>query len=193
MSASSASSTMMERPIIALRSWRSRRRKRSPVAGGRTGLSAGVLSAAAVAPVSPRCIALTVLAIADPGVEEGVDDVDDQVSEDEDHGDEEDDALHDGIVTIEDGPHQDAADAADGEDGFGDDGAAEQQSQLNADDRDHRNERVAQSVAEDDGPLWQPLGARCPHVVAAEDFEQSGADEAHQNRRVAGADGDAGE
>src|SRR4051794_22146965 len=104
----------MESPSITLRSWRRRRRKRNPEVGGRTGVSVGVLSTTTdLAPVSPRCIALAVLAIADPRVEEGVDDVDDQIGEDKDHGDEEDDALHDGVVAIEDGAHQDPANAPD--------------------------------------------------------------------------------
>ena len=48
-------------------------------------------------------------------------------------------------------------------------------------------------MAQDDGLLAHSFCAGGPHVVAAEHFQQSGADEAHQDGGVAGADGQAGQ
>src|SRR5262245_34482143 len=65
-------------------------------------------------------------AIPDPRIHVGVDQVDKEVREHEEHADEEDRPLDDGIVALEDGPEDEPAHAREGEDLFGHDDAAKQ-------------------------------------------------------------------
>ncbi len=58
-----------------------------------------------------------------------------------------------------------------------------QGAELETDDRHDRQQRVAERVAQDDAPFAEPLGARRPHVVAAEDVEQAGAGDAGDDRQ----------
>ena len=71
-----------------------------------------------------------------------------------------------------DGAHRHAADAGPGEHGLGDDRAAQQEADLQADQRDHRDHGVPQCVTDGDAPVRGALGARGAHIVGAERFEQ---------------------
>src|SRR5918994_3841785 len=107
---------MMTRPTIALCSPRSRRKRRNPEDCCRDDVS---VASAAVDVSETRPVASTAwidLAIANPWVNEGVDNVDDQVGQDEDDRNQEDDSLNDRVVAVKDGADQDAADAANRED-----------------------------------------------------------------------------
>src|SRR5215211_3220904 len=125
--ATSVNTTMITRPIIALRSLRSRRSRRSSDDCSRTDVS--VESTAVDAPETLPVAATpsSVLAIANPRVEEGVHDVDDQVRQHEDDRNQQDDALNDRVVTVKDGADQDAPDTANREDRLDDDGTAQEQ------------------------------------------------------------------
>src|SRR5215212_346614 len=102
---------MMTRPMIALCSPRSRRKRRNPGESCRDDVS--VESAAAVDPETliTASTAWIDLAIANPRVDEGIDNVDDQVGQDEDDRNHEDHSLNDRVVAVKDGADQDAADA----------------------------------------------------------------------------------
>ena len=80
---------------------------------------------------------------------------------------------------------RDVADARDGEQCLGDEGAAEQAGQAAADDRDQRDQRVAEGVLIDDRALRQALGAGRADVVGVQDLEHVRAGIAHVT-----ADGD---
>ena len=64
------------------------------------------------------------------------------------------------------------AEALDVEDGLGDDRAADEQRDVEAEDRHDRRQARAQPVLEDHLALGEPLGARGPDVVLAERLEQ---------------------
>src|SRR4051812_22108309 len=118
---------MITRPTIALRSLRSRRRRRNSEDCSRADVS--VKSTAVDVPETPLAASTPsiVLAIANPRIEEGVNNIDDQVGQHEDDRNQEDDSLHDRVVTVKDGANQDAPDTANGEDRLDDDGAAQEQ------------------------------------------------------------------
>src|SRR5215204_1663946 len=125
----SASSVMMTNPAIALRSPRSRRRRRNPDDCCRDDKS---VESATVDIPETSLVASTAsiaLAIANSRVDEGVNDVHDQVGQDEDDRDQEDDALHDRVVTVEDRANENATDAANRKDRLDDHGAAQQECQ----------------------------------------------------------------
>src|SRR5438045_3626542 len=108
---------------------------------GSCGASAGAPMARASGMTGPNRLA------ADPGIDEAIEDVDQEVAHDEADRDQEYDALHERVVAREDGVHHEAADAGQGEDVLGDDGAADQRAKLQPQHGDHRDERVAQYVA----------------------------------------------
>ncbi len=72
--------------------------------------------------------------------------IDDQVHGHDDDGDEHHEVLHHRIVAPADRLDQEAGDAGDVEDRFGDDQAAEQERGLDADGGDDRQHGVAQRV-----------------------------------------------
>ena len=73
------------------------------------------------------------------------------------------------------------ADARNGEDRLGDDGAAKQRADREAEQRDGRDQRVPQHVAGQDQPRAQPLGAGEGDVFGADHLEDGGAQVAHQH------------
>src|SRR6266481_5444814 len=111
------------------------------------------------------------LAEADPRVEEAVDHVDQQVQRDDAGGQEQVDALDDGVVTPGDGVEQELPHAGDDEDALHDDGPAEEGRELEAHHGDHRDHRVLEDVAGDDERLRQTLGPRGADVVLAQHLE----------------------
>ena len=79
-----------------------------------------------------------------------VGDVDQQIDQYIGGGGQHDDALHDGEILLEHRLHQQAADAGAGEHGLRHHRAADQQRELDAEQRQRRNERVAHRVLGDD-------------------------------------------
>ena len=60
------------------------------------------------------------------------------------------------------------------EDGFGDDGAADQRPDVEGDDRGDRDHGVAEGVPHDHGPLGEALGPRRPDVVLVQHLQHAG-------------------
>src|SRR5258705_552018 len=100
------------------------------------------------------------LAESDPRIEEAVDDIDHQVQHDDARGQEQVDALDDGIVTPGDGVEQELPHAGDDEDAFHDDRPPQEGRELEAHHGDHRDHGVLQDVAGDHERLGQALGPR---------------------------------
>src|SRR5262245_56620516 len=123
------------------------------------------------------------LAESDSGIDVSIGDVDQDVDQHVGGGDEQHGALHEREVLREDAADDEAAETGPAEDGLDDDRAGQEIAKLQAEDRDHRNERVLQGVAHHDAPPRQALGARGPHVVLAEHLEQARAREARDDRR----------
>src|SRR5262249_48535864 len=82
------------------------------------------------------------LAESDSGIDVGIGDVDQDVDHDVGRRDEQDGALHEGKVFREDAANDQAPKTGPAEDGLDDDGAGQQIAELQAEDRDHRDERV---------------------------------------------------
>jgi len=101
--------------------------------------------------------------------------------------------LQERVVAVGDGVDGEASDAGPAEDFFGDDGSGEERSELEAEECDDRDERVAQGVAQDDDALGQALGAGGADVVLIELFEHGGADHAGEDGGEGAAHGDGGQ
>ena len=88
-------------------------------------------------------------------------------------GDDEREALDDDVVAAADRLEQRLAHAGQVEDRLGQDRAGQERAELQPDDRDHRQQRVAHAVADDHRPLLEALGPGRPDVVEAEHLEQA--------------------
>src|SRR5688500_10520280 len=82
----------------------------------------------------------------DAGVEPAIEDICNEVEEDDETGEHEGDAHHDGRVVGEDRGDQQRADAGYAENLLGDDGATEHRRQLQCHQRDDRDHGVAHHV-----------------------------------------------
>src|SRR5712664_2796763 len=80
--------------------------------------------------------------IAHARVEHAVEHVDEEVTEDHHDGDEHHEVLHDRVVAPEDRLHEEAGDAGQVEDGLGHHEAPDEERELDADHRDHGQDRV---------------------------------------------------
>src|SRR5262245_37549752 len=113
----------------------------------------------------------TGLAIAHAWIEHAVQHVHEEVREDDDDRDEHDEVLHDRVVAPQDGLYQEACNAGQIEDGLGHHQAADQKRELDADDSDHRQDRVLERVAPDDHAAGLALGPRRADIVLPHDLE----------------------
>src|SRR3954464_1983227 len=115
------------------------------------------------------CSACSVLSdIADPRVQDGVEQVHEQAGDDVDdhqHGDDRDDRR---ALASDDCLVQGTTDAGDVEDALGDDRSGHQVSEVGAQERRDRDEGVPQHVLADHAVAGQPLGGGGAHPVRAE-------------------------
>src|SRR5713226_3921275 len=128
-------------------------------------------SAAPSAPDTKAWLRRQGLATAYPRVEPGVREIHEKVEGDGQGGEEEDEALDQRPVAVEDGEQNEAAKAGQREDLLDDDGPAEERPHLQADNGHGGDQRVGQRVAVDHLRLGQPLGSRGAHVVLVEHLE----------------------
>ena len=99
-------------------------------------------------------------------VDEAVEEVDEQVHRDHDDGDQQRRVLDQRVVARADRLQQDVADAGEAVDRLDDRAAGDQRADLEADDRDDRDEGVTERVPVDHAPRRQALRLRGPDVVA---------------------------
>src|SRR5216684_8832325 len=132
-------------------------------------------------------------AISDPRIDPAIEEIHEQVAQDEADGDEQDHALHERIVAREDGVHHQAPHAGEGEDVLGDDGAADQGAELEAEHRDHGNQSVFQHVTTDHPPLRESLGPRRADIVLRERLQHAGAERARNHGGQSQPQGDGGQ
>src|SRR5438067_2283869 len=114
----------------------------------------------------------------DPWVEPAVGQVDQEIDQDDGGGQDEDGGLDDWVVAVDDRLDREQADARPGEDGLDDDRPAEDVAKLEADDRDQRNQGVAQPVPTQHRKLAQALGSGGPHIVLGQHLEHARTDQA---------------
>src|SRR5689334_5146374 len=111
-------------------------------------------------------------AVADPGIKPAVAQVDEQVHGHDHHRKEQHGALDQRVVAQQHRIEQQAPHPGLQKDELDDDRAAEQDRELLADHRHHRNEGVLQRVPDDDGALTRTLRASGHDVVLAQYLEQ---------------------
>src|SRR2546426_2857446 len=120
-----------------------------------------------------------------------IDDPDDEVPDDvgrHDDGREQDDrALDHREILVADRLHGEGRHARPGEDRLRDDGAAEELAELEPQDRDDRDARVAEGVLDDDRALAHPFGAGGLDVLHVHDLDHAGPDQTHGDRGEGGA------
>src|SRR6266545_4341191 len=111
------------------------------------------------------------VSVADSRVNDCIESVNNQVNRHERHGVSHHQPGDERIVArVERGDKQAAA-ARPGENGFDDDRAAQQRAKLEADDRNHRNERIARHMAPYHLVFRQSFGARSDDVVLVHHFQ----------------------
>ena len=81
-------------------------------------------------------------------------------------------------VSLVDRSEQQATDARVAEDGFNDDNAAQQETELQPDDRDHGKPSVSHRVVNEDPKLGEPLGSGGSHVVLLQHLQEGRTNEA---------------
>src|SRR2546426_12809283 len=133
------------------------RRKRRRAATHREGAawappSSGDGTAVALAPATSG--------VPDTRIQNCVHQVHDQADEDDEERDDDDRRLHDRVVAGRDGVQNITADTDSAEDRLGEDRPAEKRPELQPDDGHDRDERVLESVTEDNRPCREALRAR---------------------------------
>ena len=128
--------------------------------------------------------------VADARIEKAVKDVDRQVGEGEDADHDHHQGLGHVVVVVGDRLDEQLADTVEVEHLLGDDEAAHQERELDADDGDDRQQRVAQRVPAHDQLVKQSLGAGRAHIVLAQHLEHGRAGHARGHRGIAIAGGE---
>src|SRR5712692_1883895 len=173
------------------------RRRAVSMTSGSRGASHGASTAStAMTATSPRPKRAELLlrnrrtrsVIADARVENGVEEIDDEVDEHEGRGDEEHAALDERIVARLDGAHHHGAEPRPGEDRLRQDGPAQEKAHLQPQHRDDGIDRVLEHVPRDDGTLGEALGTRRADVVLPDDLEHARAREAREGGGRGGAE-----
>src|SRR5215510_14648237 len=112
-------------------------------------------------------------AVSDARVQDGIGQVHQQVDDDVGGRDEEDRALHQREVLVQDPADDEPAEARPAEDGLDDDGAGQEVPELQAEDGHHRDGGVLQAVADHHRPPGQPLRPGRADVVLAEHLQHA--------------------
>src|SRR5690606_19667595 len=124
--------------------------------------------------------------IPDARVEQRIGAIDDQIDEDVYEGEEQRQALYDGVVARQHGFDHQPSQPGDIEHRFGDHHAADQQRDAHAHHGGDRHGGVAQRVPQQDAGFAEPLGARGADEVLAHDLDDAGARDAGDQRHIDG-------
>src|SRR5258705_8716896 len=161
--ATTTSSASIRNASIAMRSRRSRHHARRYGPAGVDNFGSRRWSAMTAETIGARAMSG---GGTDPGVEEAIRHVHEQIREHVGDGGEQDDPLHQRIVLRKDRVDRELPDALSCEDGLDDHAPGEEAAQLQADHGHDRDERIAHRVAEHHGAPRQPLCARGADVLA---------------------------
>src|ERR1041384_7031535 len=140
--------------------------------------------------VLPRATAVWVAMVAivhlprepDSRIDEGVEDIHDQVDPDDHEAGHDHHALHEREVALEDALVEQAADARPREDHLDDDRGVDHDDHVDAGQREDRDERVLEGVHGDDHDVRQPLEAGQLDVLAAEHLQHARARQPEHRR-----------
>src|SRR2546425_5570635 len=158
---------------------------------GTSGASrAALMTAPSLLPARPRATAVRVVIVAidhlprepDSRVDEGVEDVHDQVDHDDHEAGHDHDALHERKVPLEDALVEQAADARPREDHLDDDGGVDHHDHVDAGQCEDRDERVLERVHGDDHDVRKSLEPGELDVLAAQDLEHARAGQPEHRR-----------
>src|SRR6185295_15955880 len=145
------------------------RRWANSCAAGSKRANAGPSNAATIA---TSTIAPPSLLIADPRIDEAVQQVRDEVHADVRHCDEQDASLDERVIAEPNRLNEKPADPGPREDRLGDDRARQHRTELQADERDHWNQAVSERVPYDRAHLRDTAGTGGGHVLFAQLLEQ---------------------
>src|ERR687891_2825416 len=106
--------------------------------------------------------------VPDPGIEPGIEHVDDEVGDHEYRCDDEDERLHERVVVVSDGVDEQLAEPVEVEDLFGHHQPAQQEGELEAHHGEDGQHRILERVAPEDQALPEALRPRGADVVLAE-------------------------
>src|SRR5680860_1488939 len=123
----------------------------------------------------PMSVPRRVSLIADPRVEQRVQDVHHQDEEDVEEHQQGDDPADDSALLAQDRLEGGPAEAGDVEHRLGHDRPAHQGADVRTDEGHHRDQAVAQRVLADNGPRSQALGASGANVVVTQVLREAGA------------------
>src|SRR5581483_11341114 len=147
------SAQRITRPIQATESQNAKPSLRRAETSATAAPGSAATAAVAVAAASAAVVTSGDGGMADPRVEHGVEQIDEEVDQHVAHCDDQHGALDHEVVADEDRLDGEAADARQGEDDLDDEGAADQPADLETGDRDEGEAGGPQGVAEQDVPL----------------------------------------
>src|SRR5215217_3235943 len=122
----------------------------------------------AAAPASSSGAVVSGAAMTHAGVEDRVEQVRDEVREHDDHGEDENDALDHRDVAVRDGLQELLADARQGKDLLDDHRGTDERPEIEPDDREQAEQRVAEGVPDEHAPRADALRLGRRHVVLAQ-------------------------
>src|SRR6185437_4972662 len=99
-------------------------------------------------------------------------------------------ALQQRIIARFNGLHSEAANSRPGKNRLGDNGSGEKGAELQTENGENGNQRVAKRVAQQHGAFGEAFRARCADVIASQLFEHGGAHHARENRGERGSQRD---
>src|SRR5262245_51953982 len=125
----------------------------------------------------------------DARVDERIENVHDEIDRDDHEASHDHHALYQREVALEDALVQEPADARPGEDDLDDDGGVHHHHQVDAGQREHRDQRVLERVHRDDHEVRQALEPGELDVLAAEDLQHARARQPEHRRLEVPAQG----
>lgn len=111
------------------------------------------------------------LRVVDFWIEHGVENINDEVDEHEGCSKQENRAVDQRVVSITDGLEGEAPHTWPGKDALGEDCATQEEAGLQTDHGHDGNQRISQSVLEDNGEPAEPLRSRGSNVIGLQDLE----------------------
>src|SRR5579884_1715923 len=124
---------------------------------------------------------LAIVLSANPGIDEGIRDVGQEVDHDEEERENQRCALDGRVVTGVDGVDKEVTYTRQGKNCLDHDRAAEEETEIDANDGDRGQESVAHRVFGQDEPAGEPFGAGGPDIILAQNLQHPDAQGAEQD------------
>src|SRR5918994_3037750 len=141
-----------------------------------------------VSPAGATGVGSTGSGMADPWVDDGVEDVHREVHDDIDDGDDRHEALQCHVLALEDGLPEEVAHPRDAEEHLDDDSAGDQRADVEAGDGEQGERRWPQGVAPQDPPVGDALRPGHLDEVLLQGLDHVAAEQAHVDGHLAGGE-----